>query len=385
MKVAILTPGGVDRSGTERVIPCLLWLIERLVRAGDEIHVFAFSQEPAPGRWQLLGAHVHNAGRRPRGLTLLSMLLAEHRRYPFDLLHAFWAVPSGLVGAAAARLLRLPLLLTLPGGDVASEPSIRYGGRLRLRGRVKLRLATGAADLITAPSAAMCEQARAAGIDAIRVPLGVALDRWPPRVPRPRKMPGPLRLLHVGSLNLVKDQTTLLKAAALLKEQGVPFEMKIIGWDTLAGAIQRQSTRLGVGGLVRFLGVLSHSELRRWFEWADILVVSSRHEAGPLVMLEAAVVGVPTVGTAVGHIADFAPDAALAVPVGDSVGLAAAVRRLSVNEEERLRLAFCAQDQARREDADFTAARFRRHYEELAGAARCSRLKDAKPATNARS
>ena len=38
MKVAILTPGGVDRSGTERVIPCLLWLIERLVRGNGLDH-----------------------------------------------------------------------------------------------------------------------------------------------------------------------------------------------------------------------------------------------------------------------------------------------------------------------------------------------------------
>ena len=30
MRIALITPGGVDRSGTHRVIPCLLWLIERL-------------------------------------------------------------------------------------------------------------------------------------------------------------------------------------------------------------------------------------------------------------------------------------------------------------------------------------------------------------------
>ena len=45
MKVALLVPGGVDRSGERRVIPCLLWLIERLAAAGDDLHVFAASQE----------------------------------------------------------------------------------------------------------------------------------------------------------------------------------------------------------------------------------------------------------------------------------------------------------------------------------------------------
>ncbi len=37
------------------------------------------------------------------------------------------------------------------------------------------------------------------------------------------------------------------------------------------------------------------------------MIISSRHEAGPLAVLEAAVKGVPTVGTAVGHIAEWAP------------------------------------------------------------------------------
>ena len=32
MKIALVVPGGVDRSGTRRVIPIILWLIERLVR-----------------------------------------------------------------------------------------------------------------------------------------------------------------------------------------------------------------------------------------------------------------------------------------------------------------------------------------------------------------
>ena len=55
MKVAIIVPGGVDRSGTHRVIPVLLWLIERLAREHD-LHVFALYQEPVASRYDLLGA-----------------------------------------------------------------------------------------------------------------------------------------------------------------------------------------------------------------------------------------------------------------------------------------------------------------------------------------
>jgi glycosyltransferase involved in cell wall biosynthesis len=366
MKVAILTPGGVDRSGTERVIPCLLWLVERLVRAGDEVHVFAFNQEAAPGRWHLLGAQVHNAGRWPRALRILSSLFGEHRRGRFDVLHAFWALPSGVAGAVAASLARVPLLLTLPGGDTANHPAIGYGGGIRLGSRLKVRLAAAVAGAVTAPSATMCRQAANAGIRASRLPLGVALDRWPRRAPVRRTAGAPLRLLHVGSLNLVKDQAMLLRAAATLKDRGVPFELEVIGGDTLAGSVQRQAKYLGLAGLARFHGFMPHDRLRGWVERADLLLISSIHEAGPLVMLEAAVAGVPTIGTAVGHIADFAPGAAVSLRVGDDQAMADAIMALADDEDERLRLAAAAQARALEEDADFTAQQFRCLYRALA-------------------
>ena len=370
MKIAILTPGGVDRSGTERVIPRLLWQIERLTRGGDEVHVFAFNQEPLPAHWPLLGATVHNAGRRPQLPTLLKMLFAEHRRGRFDILHAFWALPSGVAGAIATHILRVPLLLTLPGGDLANHPRIGYGGARRFGSRLKVRFAAASAAAVTAASPAMCDQAREAGIATVRVAHGVALDRWPQRAPVRRDASAPLNLLHVGSLNLVKDQATLLRAAARLKDKGHTFELHIIGQDTLDGALQRHAAALGLDAHVRFHGFMPHAELRPWIERADMLLVSSIHEGGPLVMLEAAVAGVPTIGTAVGHIADFEPEAAIAVPVGDSDAMADAIIRLAMDEEERLRLAGAAQERAVREDADATTRSFRRLYEALGARSR---------------
>jgi len=362
MKVAILTPGGVDRSGTERVIPCLLWLIERLVRAGDEVHVFVFRQETTQGSWPLLGATVHNAGSWRSYRTLLAMLRDEHRSGRFDVLHAFWAAPSGFVGAAASLMLRVPMVLTLPGQDIVHLGAGPERTRATPAARFKLRVALLAARRITTPSIAMSRQAAAAGIATEPVTLGVALDRWPPRAPRRRHRSSPIRLLHVASLNAVKDQATLLGAMTRLRFLGVPFELDIIGCDTLDGAIQRRCAAQGLAAQIRFHDVLPHDRLRPWFERADLLVMSSRHEGGPIVALEAAIAGLPTVGTAVGHIADFAPDAALAVPVGDDVALADAIIRLSEDEGLRLQLARAAQDRAIGEDADFTAARFRALY-----------------------
>jgi glycosyltransferase involved in cell wall biosynthesis len=109
-------------------------------------------------------------------------------------------------------------------------------------------------------------------------------------------------------------------------------------------------------------------------------VLSSRHEAGPVVLLEAAVAGVPTAGTAVGHIAEWAPAAALSAPPGRPAELASAIRSLLEDEGLRLRIAREAFQRAVALDADYTASRFleihgelaRREVRQLDAGARCS-------------
>jgi len=380
MKVALVTPGGVDRSGTERVIPCLLWLIERFVRAGAEVHVYALRQEPEPGHWPLRGAIVHNLGAGAGMAALWRALAVEHRIGRFDLVHCFWALPSGAAAALPARLLGIPLLLTLPGGDLVCDRALGYGARLRWRDRVRLRLIVAAARAVVVPSRAVRAQAAALGITATRIAFGVATDDWPARAPAPRDRATPIRLLHVASLNPVKDQATLLAAMARLVARKVSFTLDIIGEDILAGAVQRQTAALELDNCIRFHGFLPHRALRHLVEQADLLVMSSRHEGAPIVLLEAAVAGVPTVGTAVGNIAEMAPHAAVAVPVGDSDALADAVAALALDEDARLRLAHAAQRSALAEDGDWSARQYLALYRALAAPRSRARLASAEAA-----
>jgi glycosyltransferase involved in cell wall biosynthesis len=106
-------------------------------------------------------------------------------------------------------------------------------------------------------------------------------------------------------------------------------------------------------------------ELRPIVERAHVAVISSRHEAGPIVVLEAATLGVPTVGTAVGHLAEWSGRAALAVPCQDPSALAAALASVIDDEDLRLRLGTEAQRLAGREDADSTARAFEDIYRRL--------------------
>jgi glycosyltransferase involved in cell wall biosynthesis len=175
-----------------------------------------------------------------------------------------------------------------------------------------------------------------------------------------------VRLVHIASLNPVKDQTTLLRALRLLAEAGRDFHVDIVGEDTLGGRIQALATELDLAPRIRFHGFLTQTALRPIVESAHIAVISSRHEAGPIALLETAAAGVPTVGTAVGHLAEWSPHAALAVPCADPAALAKALTALIDDEDLRMAVAAEAQRLAALEDADHTARAFNEIYRHVA-------------------
>lgn len=361
MKIALVVPGGVDRSGEYRVIPALVALIKRL-SLHNVVHVFALGQEAQPGSWDLAGARIHNIGAGYMRLRAVRAICAQHRQSPFQLVHAIWSGHCGLVAVTAARILRIACLVHIAGGELVCLPEIGYGGGIKWRGRMREAVVLRAATVVTAASSPIIETLSRLGIVARRVPLGVDLDIWPPREPTRRDFHEPARLIHAASLNRVKDQRTLLRALACLVNAGLDFEMDVVGEDTLQGEIQTLAAQLELSTRVRFHGFLPQSRLRPLVEAAHLMILSSRHEAGPLVMLEAAVAGVPTVGTAVGHIAEWAPRAARSVAVGDWAGLASAIGHLLSDEDLRLRIAHEAFQRATRENADQTAASFEALY-----------------------
>ena len=367
MKIALIVPGGVDRSGTHRVIPALLALIKRLAVRHD-LHVCALRQEDEASSWELDGARIHNLGARCTRTQAVRTLIAAHRQSPFRLTHSIFSGGAGLLAASTARILGIPSLIHVTGGELVAMRDIGYGGRLTWKGRLREWMVLRAASLVTTSSEPMVAELARLQILAQRVPLGVDCAAWPSRPPVARPRTAPMQLLHVGTLNRVKDQSTLLRAFAMVAKNGRDIQLDIVGEDTLNGEIQSEAAALQVAGRVRFHGFLTQIALRPVMDSAHLLVMSSRHEAGPYAALEAAIAGVPTVGTAVGHIAEWAPDAALAAPVGDAAGIARHIETLYMDDQHRLRLAIEAQRRAMQEDADHTA----RCFEQLYAALGCS-------------
>jgi glycosyltransferase involved in cell wall biosynthesis len=132
------------------------------------------------------------------------------------------------------------------------------------------------------------------------------------------------------------------------------------------GAAQRLTASLRIGDVVRFLDVAPHAAVRALVDDAHALVVSSRYEGDPIAALEAAVAGVPVIGTGVGHLVEWAArDAALTCRPGDAAELAGCIARIMDDEALRLRLARNAQVLAVACDADAAADRVLELYSSL--------------------
>jgi glycosyltransferase involved in cell wall biosynthesis len=371
VRIGLVLRGGADRSGRERVIPAMLWLIERIARR-HELHVFALDHSPQPCSYPLLGATVHDLGRptSPRGfrrrvqLSRLSSALTHLGQ--FDVLHAYWALPAGVVATLAARRLGVPAIVTADSGEWVSIPERQYGLQRRWVDRRGVAAAMRRATRVTVCTEHMARLAARHAVCAEVIPLGV---------PRPgaaaalRVDPPPWRLLHVASINRVKDHDTLLRAFGHVARRLPQVHLDVVGEDTLGGSAQRLAARIGLQSRVTFHGFQPNDALSAFYERAHLHVISSRHEAAGVVVLEAAAAGVATVGTRVGYVDDWSaadPPRAAAVPPGDAAALADAIVALLLSPARRESLAAAAREWTLAHDADWTAAQFDHLYRDVA-------------------
>lgn len=220
------------------------------------------------------------------------------------------------------------------------------------------------ATVVSAPSVYVMQSLRKLRKDALWLPMGVADHFFQARTRDSNR--SPKRLLHVASLNSVKDQTTLMHAMRKVADVRADVQLDCIGVDTLGGRIQRLACDLGISGAVRFHGVLPVDELLPFYRRADVFVQSSLHESMGAAVLEASAAGVPIVGTAVGLVAEMSPHAAVAVPPRDAESLSRGILALLADEEFRSRLGQEAKKFAKTYNADWTSLQLENIYQKVA-------------------
>jgi glycosyltransferase involved in cell wall biosynthesis len=159
--------------------------------------------------------------------------------------------------------------------------------------------------------------------EAIVIRNGLRPDEYVPVMPDA----GARDLLYLGMLRSLKGIDVFLEALARLKaEHGRTATAHVIGQTDELATYEEMARRLGIAEEVAFH---SPKPTREAFAMARALVVPSRAESMPYVVLEAVAGALPLVATRVGGIPEIlGPRAAELVTPGDAGALAAAIAPL---------------------------------------------------------
>ena len=157
-------------------------------------------------------------------------------------------------------------------------------------------------------------------------------------------------LLCVARFDEQKDHATLLRAFAAAAGGRPRLRLVLLGRGPLEAELREQAARLAPGGVV-FAGFVA--DLASAYAAADMVVLSSRWEGLGLVLVEAALHGVPAFATRAGGIADVVEDGVTGrlVPIGDDAALTAAIAAAADDPEATRRMGVAARARAFREHA----------------------------------
>jgi glycosyltransferase involved in cell wall biosynthesis len=158
-------------------------------------------------------------------------------------------------------------------------------------------------------------------------------------------------LLAVGAVVPRKGYDVLVAALATLKD--LPWRLTIAGDRTrdpaAAARLDDDIAELDLAGRVDVAGAVPPGRLAELYACADLFVLPSRFEGYGMAFAEAIAHGVPVIGTTVGALPDTIPaGTGILVPPEDPSALAAALRRLIENPDERRRLGAAAGEAAQR-------------------------------------
>jgi glycosyltransferase involved in cell wall biosynthesis/ubiquinone/menaquinone biosynthesis C-methylase UbiE len=248
-----------------------------------------------------------------------------------DVVCAFFGVPGGLVAMLLHRVMGVPYLVSLRGGDVPGFMGAELAIWHRLTLPIILQVWRGSAGLI-ANSPRLVALARRSWPHAPieLIPNGIDTETFFPS--DVSSQDGPVRLLFVGRLARQKGVLYLLHAMARAKS---PTLLRVVGDGPERTSLERVALELGIDPRVEFAGWSPRPELPSHYRWADALVLPSLDEGMPNVVLEALASGLAVIASDLPGTRELVESGTTGclVPPADPQALAAAIDQLSSDQD----------------------------------------------------
>ena len=275
----------------------------------------------------------------------------------FDVVHAHWLIPNGVIAAGVSRRRDLPLVISLHGSDISIVERKPWLAR-------PARSAFARASAITAPSDDLLERASRLGAtgDLSLLPYGADPARFrsdPKAAQRVRERHGladeDVVVLGIGRFVRWKGFDDLIASVGQAREQVPALRLVLVGDGDLRGELESQATNVG-DAAVSFAGMATQDEVNAYLSIADLVAVPSVHASGfvdgqPNVALEAMAAGKPLVVTNVGGLPALVrgEECGLIVDERDREALAAAIVALAQAPERRAAMGAAGRERVQKE------------------------------------
>lgn len=302
-----------------------------LASAGYEVRVFAPSSNLPPSEKRTLnsnGVSVTRFGSHKRVDDTLvdwfELILEEHKREPFDVLHAYFLPQAGFVATYAGKYLNIPSVVSIRGNDIeraAFDPS-KFS-------HVMYALQNASAVTTNASELAKKAKAFAEGREVNLIPNGIDVELFKPMT-KNEGLVDALGLNHATSGVLAAEDGSLSKlpvigfAGELREKKGLktllsgyaqvnkkqPATLLIVG-EVRVGEDKKTFDEFRLSNpdsQIIVTGTISHKDMPAYYSLMDVFVHPSLRDGMPNALLEAMACEKAVIATPVGGTMDVVED-----------------------------------------------------------------------------
>lgn len=277
------------------------------------------------------------------------------RRWQPEVLHAHFAVPTGVLANLLARLTRRPYVLTAHLGDVPGGVPEKTGRWFRWVYRWTPRIWREAASVV-----AVSEYTKELAQGHYDVPIEVIPNAvaLPNEKDLQQQVGDPPRLVFAGRFQPQKNLPSLVRALAEVKD--LAWSCVLIGDGPEAEQVDRLLQAEGLLDRVERTGWIEPQAVEARLAASDILVMPSRSEGLPVIGVQALAYGLAFVATRAGGLAELVQDGVngRACEVGDDACLVEGLRWCLESPERLLQLKRASRAMAERYDLAQIAERY---------------------------